>query len=182
MGIKDMASKILEFERNQRHAAATVDAGCKPEKDAARAAIIEARQSRVETKPARKAAKKEAKVAKKKGYKGRDMEAVLSEGERQKILSAEIKKLTSWTHPWSVQNRGATWATLVDKAGDPIGTGGTVMAIGTLGLSLAATPIRRGRNNDKYLNVEVLPNGTIARSGSLIFGGTDYSNVPMLDD
>lgn len=149
---------------------ATMQAEKKAAKNAVKAVRAEA-----------KAAKKEAKKAKREGYEGRDLEAVLSEGERQKILSEEIKKLTGWGSPWSCRERGATWAVLADPAGDPIGTGGTVMAVATLGLSLAATPIRRGRNNDKYLNIEILPNGTVERTGSLLYGGTDYGNVPMLE-
>lgn len=114
---------------------------------------------------------------------GRDLEAVLPDHERQQILVEEIRKFTSTLgSPWSVQAQGPTWAQLVDPAGDPIGTGGTVMAVATLGLSLAATPARRGRNNDKHLYIDVEPNGTVNRSGSLLYGGTDYSNVPMLDD
>lgn len=150
---------------------------------APRMAVIHYGKARTETKTAKvngKAEKKKAKRAKKLGYAGRDMDVVLSEGERQRILAEEIKKLTGWSTPWSVRERGATWEHLVDPAGDPIGTGGTVAAVATLGLSLAATPVRRGRNNDKHLNIEVLPNGTIERTGSLIYGGTDYSNVPKL--
>lgn len=145
----------------------------------------EQKEEKAATREARKeakSAKKEAKLAKKLGYAGRDMEAVLSEGERQKILSEEIKKLTKWSSPWSCRERGTTWAVLVDPAGDPIGTGGAIMAVGTLGLSLATAPIRRGRDNDKYLNIEILPNGTVERTGSLLYGGTDYSNVKKLEN
>ena len=83
-----------------------------------------------------------------------------------------------WGNPWRVEGKGTPWAQLVDPAGDPIGTGGTVMAIGTMGLSLAAHKARRGRENDKRLYIEVHQNGMIERSGSLLHGGKDYSHVP----
>lgn len=107
-----------------------------------------------------------------------NLDAGLPEAEREKILSDEIRKFTGWTSPYKIHARGPTWAQLVDPAGDPIGTGGTVMAIATLGLSLATAPIRRGRDNDKTLYIEVHPNGMIERSGSLLHGGKDYSHVP----
>lgn len=178
MGIKDTASKLIEFERNQRHAAAAKDAERKPERDASRAAMLKAKQSRAET----KTAKEEARKAKREGYKGRDMNAVLPEAEREQILSKQIKKFAGWSSPWSVQERGKTSCTLIDKAGDPIGTGGVFMGLATLGTSLATAPIRRGRDNDKHLSINVSPNGTVERTGSLLYGGVDYSNVPMLED
>ncbi len=179
MGIKDIASKVIEFERNQRHAVAERKEDLSRAKAGSKAKREQTKAARVET----RTAKKEAKRAKREGYEGRDINAVLPDHERERILVEEIKKLTAgWGSPWKIQAQGPTWAQLVDPAGDPIGTGGTVMAVATLGLSLAATPARRGRNNDKHLYIDVEPNGTVNRSGSLLYGGTDYSNVPMLDD
>lgn len=114
---------------------------------------------------------------------GRNLDAVLPEHERERILVEETRKFTSTVgSPWSVQAQGPTWAQLVNPAGDPIGTGGTVMAVATLGLSLSTAKARRGRENDKHLYIDVEPNGNVNRSGSLLYGGSGYSNVPMLDD
>lgn len=179
MGIKDTASKLIEFERNQRHAAAKRDLAAKTE----RAQVEESKTIQKRTRAESKDAKRLAKRAKREGYEGRDMGAVLPEHDRQRILVEQIKELTTgWGSPWKVQAQGPTWAQLVNPAGDPIGTGGTVMAVATLGLSLSTAKARRGRENDKHLYIDVEPNGTVNRAGSLLYGGVDYSNVPMLED
>lgn len=141
---------------------------------------VEKKANRAESQEEKQKAKAE-KLKAKKVEKYGDLDAVLSEAEREKILSEEVRRFMGWGSPWRVEGKGATWAQLLDPAGDPIGTGGTVVAIATLGLSLATHKSRRGRENDRRLYIEVHPNGMIERSGSLVHSGKDYSHVPRED-
>ena len=145
--------------------------------EARREREAERKSSRAQSKSEKQKAKND-KLKAKEAEKYGDLDAVLSEEEREKILSEEVRRFMGWGSPWKIEGKGKTWAQLVDPAGDPIGTGGTVMAVATLGLSLATHKGRRGRQNDKTLYIEVHPNGMIERSGSLLYGGKDYSHVP----
>lgn len=162
--------KFLDWEKGLRQHAKEADA---------RGNIMKEEQlsTRKETKAqaaTTKAEKHRSKELKKYG----NLDAVLSEPEREKKLNDEVRRFMGWGSKYRIESRGTTWAQLVDPAGDPIGTMGTVMALGTLGLSLLTAPTRRGRDNDKRLYIEVHPNGMIERSGTLLNGGKDYSHVP----
>lgn len=101
--------------------------------------------------------------------------AVLSEGERSRILAEVIAERTEgFNAGWHVQRRDANGATLINPAGDPIGMGGTVMAFATLGLSLMAHKPRRGRENDKYQEIYVHPSGMVETTGDWLLSGKDY--------
>ena len=110
-----------------------------------------------------------------------DLDAELSATRRTEILEQKIAEAQGLG--FNLDNRGDTWASMTSPAGDPIGTGGTVMAIATLGLSLMTAKARRGRENDKSISISVRPNGMVAITGdSWMLAGEDYTNVPEAED
>lgn len=101
----------------------------------------------------------------------------MSEEKRREILRQKIAEAQALG--FKVESKGDFWVSMTSPAGDPIGTGGSVMAIATLGLSLLTAKSRRGRENDKNIYIEVLSNGMVETSGnSLLLSGKDYSRVP----
>lgn len=165
--------RFLEWERGLREHARAVDEERNQDKH----------QTKIE-KEARKEQRAEVRAEKRRRKEQQqygNLNAVLSEAEREKILSAKIKQAVALG--FRVENKGSTWASLVNPAGDPIGTGGTVAAFATLGLSLMAHKGRRGRENDKTLYIEVHPNGVVESSGnSFLLAGTDYAHVPRIEE
>lgn len=148
----------------------------------------ERKSTKVEAKSERKSSRKTTKATKRTEQKrvgwatslqkfsgDEDLEARLKEEERAEILhefaSAYVQAGYQLLHSTN------TTASLVLRAGDPIGTGGTVAAVATLGLSLATAPARRGRDNDKSVMLRVYENGAVEQVDGP-FKSLNYSRVP----
>lgn len=167
-----LSRKVVEFEKQQRTRAAEVST----ERQRNKPTPEEKRQLKEEAwNEFQRERQENRREADHKHYG--DLDDVLSDSEREKILSEEIKRRTGLGSKWRIDAKGPHWAQLVNPAGDTLGTGATVVAIFTLGLSLVFAPTRRGRNNDKTMYIEVLQNGIIETSGTLL-AGKNYDHVP----
>lgn len=104
-----------------------------------------------------------------------DWNAELAHGEREAILNEKIAELTR--EGYQLQTSTGTSASLVSPAASPMGIGGFVAGVLTLGLAWVFTPVRRGKENDKPLYLEVKPNGVVSTTGK--YGASqDYEHVP----
>ena len=179
-----MLKKVLDWERGMRENARAVDSGEKNSyaKFQGDSGMTSEAESKTETRAERKKARFNAKAEKqrkKDKKKYGNLDAELSTVRRAEILEKKIAEAQGLG--FKLDNKGDTWASMTSPAGDPIGTGGTVMAMATLGLSLTTAKTRRGRENDKNIAISVRPNGVVAiTGGSWMLAGEDYNNVPKV--
>lgn len=109
-----------------------------------------------------------------------DFQAILYEQDRKEILTTKIQEYTR--KGYQLQTNSGTSASLVSPAASPMGIGGFVLGICTLGLSWLFMPARRGKDNDRTLHVDVGRNGLISVTSNGMFGDSqDNRFVPRVE-